>query len=143
MNKTIIPERVDYEVDSLDVIRTYEVNKLEGLIKELNQTDKLCSMIGQTVVAEFGFKGNLQAVQEQLKELKKRYVEEGLKEKDRPILIANDLSLIVFLKQDDVYSTEFKKLLTKDFKKAMEYNRAFLNREKVLHEKKECLCYNN
>ncbi|MHA1972815.1 MAG: hypothetical protein ACTSW1_07475 [Candidatus Hodarchaeales archaeon] len=141
MMKTI-PEIVNYETDSLYVICQFEIERLRGLIAELNKADKLCSYIGETIVAEFGFKGNLKEVRKQLHDLRNRYIKQGLTALDRPILVAND-KLDATNKKDDFYREEFNKKLTTNYEEAMEISRKIQERTKSLHEKRECLCYNN
>ena len=129
----------------LDILKESELRRIRALIAELKLTGRLCSEVGEAIVAEFKFKGDFQSVCLQLQELKKKIQKEGFQEEDRNELFARHQYLIKHRKRvnSNPYNVEYKKLALSDIENAIRILDAKAASEKNLHEKKECLCFTN
>ena len=83
-------EFIDYANDPLKTIEEHEIERLNGLLFRVETAKKLCSSAGEEIIAEFGFRGDLEAVRSQLIALLDRYAIDGIRDSDRPRLLENE-----------------------------------------------------
>lgn len=136
----------DYDSDSLEKIRQAEIKRIQFLYDELKISQKLCSSTGKDILVEFGFKGNLNQVLEQMIILIALYKNNAFTEADRKRLNNNLTKLAIFHQnqKDEYYKTKWREEYMKgNIAKGMKFLDAMTNREEMLHNKKECECYVN
>jgi len=137
---------INYEKDSLAEIVKYEKKRLKRLVNELNKEEKLCGITGKKIISEFGFKGNIGAVRQQLLLLIERYSTEGFSDKERKEIVENQIKASIALQEahnDNYKQDALKHMANGDFTKFMDALHNKLDRDGNLHEKKECICYTN
>lgn len=138
---------IDYITDSLECIAKHEVFRLSQLLTELNESNRLCSDEGRSIVAEFGFKGNIKAVIYKLEEYIRDIEQNGITDLHR-IEICNRFITGVTIASSEEDANPYKALFKKAIKdndldaifKYAKASRSYVNEQ---HENKTCLCYTN
>lgn len=139
---------INYETDPLKIITKHEINRLNGLLFRMETAKRLCESAGAEVIHEFGFKGDLNAVREQLIELLDRYAIEGIHDSERPRLIENETKRLKWY-ADENKSNEYYSQKIKEYHRAGNLDKMhdMLAKQRLrtinLHNKKECLCFTN
>jgi len=138
---------IDYKKDSLEKITKHEINRVEELLSRLDEETLLCSDVGAEAVAEYEFKGDLEAVKTQLRNLLNLYKKRPVVEEERLMLMVHADRLLAhrIRERKDFYSKQSREKLgiNEGIEESMKYINAGKERKRVLHEKKECLCYCN
>jgi len=140
----ITPINLDYLSRSLEDITEGEIVRLELMVEELKTSGRLCSETGRELVAEFGYKGNLDEVIQQVEVTIKHIKDNGLSDIDRVELQERRIKGANALLDDSYFDYKFKEAMEKgDVKLMNELVENKANLHELLHEKKECLCYCN
>lgn len=140
----ITPINLDYLKASLDDIVKGEVARLELMIQELKEDGKLCCETGRELVAEFGFKGDINQVIEQVEDYITDIETNGISDSDRITLQERRIAAANSDLTENIYMEKFKEAMEKgDTKIMIELAQRKSNLHEMLHEKKECLCYSN
>lgn len=140
----IIPIHYDFLKDSLDTIVKGEIARLELMIAELKDEGRLCCDTGRELVAEFGFKGNITQVIEQVEEYIAKMDTDGITDADRVPMQDRRIQAANSDLTEDIYQQKFKEAMEKgDTELMMELVQRKSDLHEMLHEKKECLCYSN
>jgi hypothetical protein len=136
----------NYDSDPLEKIRQAEIKRIQFLFDELKQSGKLCSSTGKDILVEFGFKGNLNQVLEQMLIVIALYKNNAFIEADRTRLNDNLTKLAIYHQnqKDEFYKVKWREQYLKgDIANGMKFLDAMTNRDETLHNKKECECYVN
>ena len=143
----ITPIHVDFITGDLEDLKIAEINRHRSNLEGLIEDGKLCCDDGRFIVAEFGFKGDTQAVIEQMEAHIENLETNGIKDTDRvPMQEAYMNACDSFAIENDETgdNDNFKEALKSgDITLAMNFLDNSLNRRKQIHDKKECLCYCN
>jgi len=139
---------INYETDPLDLIGRHEVYRLNDLLYRIEDAGKLCESAGEEIIAEFGFRGGLEAVQKQILALLDRYALEGVKDSERLRLAENEKKRIKWYDDKRTQADYYKKKLKEyhfngNWAGISEIAGKQADRRKELHDKKECICFNN
>jgi len=140
----ITPINLDYLTRSLEDIANGEVARLELMVDELRENGRLCSEVGRELVAEFGYKGNLEEVAQQIEVTIKHIKDNGLSDLDRIEFQERRIKATESLIDDEFFNEKFKEAMEKgnldEMADIIEHKE---NLHELLHQKKECLCYTN
>ena len=143
----ITPIYLDYITAPLEDIVKGEIYRLESSLTDLKEEGRLCGEEGRYIVAEFDFKGDMNAVAEQLEQHIQSLRENGLTDSDRVPTQERYMRgcTLHAIENDEVeMHTEFKKAMrTGDVSTMMKITNRNERLRETMHEKKECLCYTN
>lgn len=137
-----------YDKVELKRLEMSEIERLSSLLMHLECSNRLCHPSVEKIVAEFGFKGSREAVWRQLLDILDRYATEGMTQEDALRADENASRLAKWngrhSRRQDFYNVKAREALEDvDITKMVELRVAQSRRKKLLHDKKECLCYVN
>jgi hypothetical protein len=141
-------EPVDYETSPMTAIRISEISRLDGLLFTIEKLSKLCDRDAERVAVEFGFKGTLEDVRDQLVATIDRYALKGIGVVERLTLRRNEKRInkwhTTIRQEDATYKDKIKNALAKqDMTGLGEVAQHFTEHGHTLHSKKECICFTN
>jgi len=143
----ITPINLDYLTAPLDDIVKGEVSRINLLLEDLKEEGRLCGEAGRYLIAQFKFKGDMDAVIKEAEEYIEHLKTNGLTDAER---VPFDAQLMrgnerYYEEKDEVESREeFKTSMKNGDTESMfiALNRT-LNIRDNMHNKKECICYCN
>lgn len=146
-------EYIDFGTSDLGQINTYLLDKMENSLFLMEYESRLCSENSAKVVAEYGFKGDKEAVYKQLLDLYEYRKEHPYTKEDIPELKQNKERFLTHLEEtkNSLHAKKYREYAREAFsnpspEKFAELQKlmdVWINSAKTLHEKKECLCFNN
>ncbi len=147
MNIKPIPIHNDYLNASSEDIIEGETVRLRTQIEMLRSNGNLCCEEGRELVSEFGFKGNMESVINQVENYIESISNTELCITDRIEILNRRVQASKSVHYEDKlnpYKEKFKKALEQgDVGEALLASENMQTLQKTLHEKKECLCYTN
>lgn len=139
---------INVETCPINELWEFDVERLETYLFMLETEHRLCLGTGEDVIAEFGFKGNYGSVLMQLREVIDKIKELPYTEADRAIVLQRlDRYTEHLHNKCDPYHDEILKKVRKHtmegLTEALDLASQKRSLNRMLHEKKECLCYVN
>ena len=137
---------IDYNTDTLEKIKKYELERATIFLRQLEEIGRLCSSEGRNIVYEYGFTGNLEEVIQKLSNWIKIVEKFGFSEADRKELKERYDRYIEFIysEREDIYKINCLNAIREgNLSKTIKISDLGNARKKEMHDKKECICYNN
>ena len=130
------------KIDDVDV--NEEIKRISFLSNKLEKESRLCSSIGKQIVAEFKFKGDKKSIETQLLNLI-NLLQNNFTNKQKEFIIQCRENLLKYLKNKEfnAYDKEIEHNITINIEKAENIRKTKEISNNIIHEKKECICYNN